>query len=94
MSTQFNSIWPMDRILSGDTTPGQSGPGSNGKEEVLYMLQSLCITRLSPSGCLVSYAGHSLWGVGGLHSAEMLAGVFEKISNIDAMRRYLLLFKA
>ena len=25
----------MDRALSGATTPGQSGPGSDGNEEVL-----------------------------------------------------------
>ena len=25
-------IWPIDRVLSGATTPGQSGPGSNRKE--------------------------------------------------------------
>ena len=29
---QFSSIWPIDRALSGATTPGQSGPGSNGNE--------------------------------------------------------------
>ena len=26
------SIWPIDRTLSGTTTPGQSEPGSNGNE--------------------------------------------------------------
>ena len=26
------SIWPIDETLTGITTPGQSGPGSNGKE--------------------------------------------------------------
>ena len=26
MSTSFNSIWPIDMILPGATTPGQSGP--------------------------------------------------------------------
>ena len=30
MSSQFNSIWPIDRTLSGATIPSQSGPGSNG----------------------------------------------------------------
>ena len=35
MSMQFSSIWPIDRTLSGATTQGQSGPGSNGNEEVL-----------------------------------------------------------
>ena len=34
------SIWPIDRNLSGATTPGQSGPGSNGNEGVLHIPQS------------------------------------------------------
>ena len=28
-SSLFSSIWTIDRTLSGATTPGQSGPGSN-----------------------------------------------------------------
>ena len=35
-STQFNSTWLLDRTLSGATTPGQSGPGSDGNERVLH----------------------------------------------------------
>ena len=35
ISTQFSSIWSIDRTLSGGTTPGQSGPGSDGNEGVL-----------------------------------------------------------
>ena len=35
------SIWPIDRTLSGATTPGQSEPGSNGNERVLHILQAL-----------------------------------------------------
>ena len=31
-STVFSSIWPIDRSLSGATTLGQSGPGSDGNE--------------------------------------------------------------
>ena len=34
---------------------GQSGPGSNGNEGVLRILQSPSITGTSPSDCLVSY---------------------------------------
>ena len=49
-----NSIWPIDRILLGATTLGQSGPGSDGNEGVLCILQSSCITEASPSDCLVS----------------------------------------
>ena len=40
--------------LSGATTPGLSGPGSDGNEGVLRIP--------SPSDCLVSYLGHSLGG--------------------------------
>ena len=29
-------IWLIDGILTGSTNPGQSGPGSNGNEEVLH----------------------------------------------------------
>ena len=46
--------------LSGATTPGQSGPGSDVNEEVLRVLQSFSIPGASLSYCLVSYAGHSL----------------------------------
>ena len=61
---RFNSIWPTDRTLLGATTPGQSGPGSDGNEGLLRILQSSSITGTSPSGCLVSYTGHSLRGGG------------------------------
>ena len=50
----------MDRALSGATTPGQSGHGSNGNEGVLCIPQSRSIAVTSPSDCLVSYPGHSL----------------------------------
>ena len=66
-----NSILPIDRNLSGTTTPDQSGPGSNGNEKVLYISQSFN-TGASPSDCFVSYPGHLLQGVGGSYpSAEM-----------------------
>ena len=55
-----SSIWPIDRTLSGVTTLGQSGSGSDGNEGVLCILQSFSITAASSSDCLVSYPGHSL----------------------------------
>ena len=61
----------MDRALSGATTPGQSGPGSDGNEGVLRTSQSSSITRASPSDCLVSYGGHLLVGGGSYLSAEV-----------------------
>ena len=51
--------------LSGATTPGQSGSGSDGNEGVLRITQSSSTVGTSPSDCLVSYPGHSLeWGGG------------------------------
>ena len=58
--TQFSSILPIVRTLSGETTPGQSGHGGNGNEGVLHISQSFRTTGTSPSDCLVSYPGHSL----------------------------------
>ena len=60
ISTQLSSIWPIHRTLSSATTPGQSGPGSDGNEGVFNIPQIFSITGISPSECLVSYPGHSL----------------------------------
>ena len=62
ISTQFNSICPIDRTLSGATTLGPREPGSDGNEGVLCIPQSSSIIRTSPSDCFVSYPGHSLGG--------------------------------
>ena len=35
ISTQFSSIWQIDRTLSGSSSPGQSEPGSDGNEGLL-----------------------------------------------------------
>ena len=48
--------------LSDATTPGQSGPGSDGNEGVLLIPQSSCIAGTSSSDCLVSYPGHLMEG--------------------------------
>ena len=48
--------------ISGTTTPGQSGPGSDDNKGVLHIPQSSSITGTSPSDCLVSYSRHSLGG--------------------------------
>ena len=60
INTQFNSIWPIDRTLSGATTPSLSGPRSDSKEMVLRIPQSPSINRTSPLDCLVSWIGQSL----------------------------------
>ena len=44
--------------LSGATTPGQGGPGSDGNEGVLRIPQSSSTAGTSPSDC----SGHSLGG--------------------------------
>ena len=69
ISTQFSFIWPIDRALSGATTLGQSGLGSDGNEWVLSIPQSASIIGTSPSDCLVSNAGH-LWVTGSYPTAE------------------------
>ena len=63
ISTQFSSIWPIDGTLSGATTAGQNGPGSDGKEGLLCIPQSSSITEVSLSYCLGSY--HDARSVGG-----------------------------
>ena len=62
-----SSVEPIDRILSGAITLAQSGPGSNGNEEVFHIPQSSIITGTSPSDCFVLYSGYSLVGVVILH---------------------------
>ena len=63
ISTQFSSLWSIDRALSSATTPGQSEPGRDGNKGVLHIPQSSSITEASASDCLVPYQGHSLGGV-------------------------------
>ena len=63
-------ILSIDRALSGDSTPAQSGPGSDGNKRVLHIPHSSSITETSPSDCLVSYPGLSLW-VGTYLSSEV-----------------------
>ena len=60
----------------GATTPDHnSGPGSNGIEEVLCIPRSSSITRISPSDCLVSYPGHLL-GVGGSYLSAGMQSMY------------------
>ena len=44
----------------GANTPSKRGPGTDGNEGLLCILQSSSTTGISPSDCLVSYPGHSL----------------------------------
>ena len=47
--------------LSGATTAGQSGPGSDGNEGGLRISQSSRIAGTSPTDCLVSYPRHFMY---------------------------------
>ena len=71
-----SSIWPIDRTLSGATTLGQSGPGSNGNKEVLHIHQ-ISKAGASPLDGLMLYLGHSLMGAGLYPSAEMQSVYFK-----------------
>ena len=58
MISSFSSIWPVRRTLSGSTTPGQSGPGSDGKERVRCNPKISSIIGTSTSDFLVSNPGY------------------------------------
>ena len=92
ISTQFSSIRPIDRTLSGSTNPGQCGPGSDGNEGVLHIPQSSSFTGTLPSNCLVSYAGYSLGrlllcrdAVGVLYSPSRLGHIWFKVTILFLM---------
>ena len=58
-------IWAIDRTLSGTTTPGQSGPGSNDNVGVIHFPQSRSLTMglfsfISKKWACVSYKGSAL----------------------------------
>ena len=60
----YNYIWAIDRTLTSTTIPAQSGLGSNGNEDILYIPQS-SRTGASASHSLLSYPGHTVavgWG--------------------------------
>ena len=79
INTRVSSIWPIDKTLSGITTPGLSGPGSDGNKGVLHIPQTLRITKTSRSDCLMSHAGHSL---GVLPLCRDVVGVFYRLSRL------------
>ena len=58
----YSSISPIDRMLSGATSPSQSGPGTNGNEGILHIPKS-SKAKASPSDAFLSFPGHLL-GVG------------------------------
>ena len=85
---QFISICPIDRILSGATTPGLSGPGSDVNKVLLRILQSSSITEASLTDYLVSYTGHSLSEP---YSSVEMQSVYSKVPA-DWAKKYLYIF--
>ena len=73
-----NSIWPIDRTLSGAATLGNNGPENNGNDGVLHIPQT-SKTGASSSDGLMSYPRHSLGG--GLTSVEMQSVYFAAPSD-------------
>ena len=59
ISTHFSSIWPIDMTLSGATTPGQSGPGSDDNKGVLCIPQSSSIIHHQIVQCHIQ---DTCWG--------------------------------
>ena len=90
MNRQYSSIWPIDRTLSGVTTPSQTGPVSDGNEEVLRIPQSSSITGTSASDCLVLNPGHSLVE-GVLSLCKDAVGVFYSPSRLGKWKRNILM---
>ena len=60
ISTQFSSIWPEDRTLSGVTTPGQSVPGSDAIKGYPTLPIAPALQETHHQIFLVSYPEHSL----------------------------------
>ena len=80
ISTQFSSIWPIDRSLSDAITLGLSGHGSDGNVGVLRIPQNSSITGTLPSGCLASYQYTRLGG--SYPSAEKQSGINRQLGNV------------
>ena len=57
IQTLDSSIWSIDRILSGSTTPSQIWSGRYGNEGVVYISQ-ISRTVASTLDVLVSYPKH------------------------------------
>ena len=84
-----SSIWPINEILTGTTTPDQSGPGSNGNEW-FHNPQSSRIIGASPSNGL--HPGHSLWREGSYSPSQLgqpINGILTTTTSPDQISRTL-----
>ena len=82
------SLRLIDRTLSGATTPGQSGLGSNGNEGILHFPQISKAGAL-PSDSLMWYPGHSMEGL--YPSAEMQLMYCTTSANWDELMQALVI---
>ena len=55
ISTQFSSIWPIDKTHSGATSQDQRKPETDANDAVLHIPQSSSSAETSLSDCLVWY---------------------------------------
>ena len=68
-----SSIWSIDRTLSGATTLGQNGPGSNSNEEVFHIPQS------STDWSLTIWWFNVMSGHSSVYSTELAEGLVKYI---------------
>ena len=60
ISTQFSSIWPIERSYEVLPFQAKVDLGAIANEGVLHIPQRSSVTGTLPSDCLVSKSGHSL----------------------------------
>ena len=82
------SIWPIDRILTGTTSHGLSGPGSNDNEGVIHV-PIRYMSGASPSDDLFSYLRHSV-GEGSPRLCKGAVGVFYSPNRVGQLVRRVL----
>ena len=83
--TEFSFIWPIDRTLSGATTPVLSGPGSDVSEGVLHVSQSFSFTGISPSDFFSVISRTLVRGV--LPLCREAVDVFYSTSRLDNLNK-------
>ena len=84
------SIWPINWTLTGSTTLGLSGPGSNGNERV-HQIPQYSKIGVSSSGGLNAYPGPSL-GWRGLSLCRDAFGVFYSLQQLTELSKTCFVF--
>ena len=86
-STQFSSIWTINKIPSGARTTSWSEPGSDSNKGVVRILHISGVTGTSPSDCLLSCRtldeGSPLWiGAVGVFNCLSWLGNGRSLDNL------------